>query len=83
MEKSPYEIIFERSAAKRGEARNHIHGNRKKEKINIRVVQKPQFLNNFPEKNREFAAICGKFSGTWERTARFLNKSIKFWYFEY
>jgi hypothetical protein len=42
----------------------------------IRVVQKPQFLNNFPEKNREFAAICGKFSGTWERTARFLNKSI-------
>jgi hypothetical protein len=40
-----------------------------------RVVQQPLFLNNFPEKNREFAAICGKFSGTWERTARFLNKS--------
>jgi hypothetical protein len=27
-----------------------------------RLVQKPQFLNNFPEKNREFAAMCGKFS---------------------
>jgi hypothetical protein len=42
---------------------------------NNRVVQKPQFLNNFPEKNRGFAAICGKSSRTWERTARFLNKS--------
>jgi hypothetical protein len=40
-----------------------------------RVVQKPRFLNNCPGKNREFAAMRGKFSGTWERTARFLNKS--------
>jgi hypothetical protein len=38
-----------------------------------RVVQKSRFPNNFPEKNREFAAMSGKFSGTWERTARFLN----------
>jgi hypothetical protein len=42
----------------------------------MRVVQKPQFLNNFPGKKREFAALYGKFSGTWERTAKFLNKSI-------
>jgi hypothetical protein len=43
--------------------------------MNNRVVQKPQLPNNFPGKKREFAAIYGKFSGTWERTDRFLNKS--------
>jgi hypothetical protein len=42
-----------------------------------RAVRKPQFPNSFPEKKRESAAMCGKFSGTWERTARFLNKSDK------
>jgi hypothetical protein len=43
-------------------------------KLYNRVVRKPQFPNNFPEKNREFAVMRGKFSGTWERTARFLHK---------
>jgi hypothetical protein len=42
---------------------------------NNRVVEKLQFLNNFPQKILEFAANCGKIRGTCERTGRFLNKS--------
>jgi hypothetical protein len=35
-----------------------------------------RFRTTSPENIEEFAAMCGEFSGTWERTARFLNKSM-------